>query len=453
MAQQDPRQPRRLKIRHIFLGLLLLLLGWFAFFRVSAHLELNRRLGELRAQGYPMSLEELSQTYTLAPGADNAADYYMTAFSHYVAWDDEAREGVPWVGRGKRPARTGAMEPEIAERAERFLADNEKTLSLLHEAVTIESCRYPLDFVKEIGAGVPWLGDLRKHAFLLSLEALVACEQGDPNQAIASVRAISALGKSLNTPVLMHRLVSISVQALAYGNAERVVNRVTLTDEQLQALSVWLESSDDIARQRQALIGERCFGADAFQGSARQLASHVMGSAKIMTLIIVPRKILGLHDRDMLGYVDLMQDYIDATELFPQKRLAAYASDEERPGRGRWVGLLTQVLAPALRRISELEVRRVARQRTTLTALAIERFRLAEGELPQALSDLVPTYLEAVPEDPFDGEGLRYHTRDIGYVVYSIGEDLRDDAGTEQDERKRDAEGKTIWDVTFIVER
>jgi hypothetical protein len=453
MAQQDPRQPRRFKIRHIFLVLLLLLLGWFAFFRISVHLELNRRIAELRAQGYPMSLEELGQTYTLAPGTDNAADYYLTAFSHYVAWDDEAREGLPWVGRGDRPTRTGAMEPEIAERAERFLADNDKTLSLLHEAVAIESCRYPIDFVTEIGADVPWLGDVRKHAFLLSLEALVACEQGDPNQALASVRAISALGKSLNSPLLMHHLVSISIQALAYRSAEHVVSRVTLADEQLQRLSVWLESSDDNARQRQALIGERCFGVDAFRGSARQLATHVMGSAKIMTLIIVPRKMLGFHDWDMLGYIDLMQDHIDVTELPPQKRLAAYASGEEGPGRGRRAGLLTQVLMPTLERISELEVRRVARQRTALTALAIERFRLAEGELPQALSDLVPTYLGAVPQDPFDGEYLKYRARDVGHVVYSVGEDLSDDGGAEEDERKRDADGKTLWDVTFIVER
>lgn len=453
MAQQDPREPRRLKIRHIFLGLFLLLLGWFALFRISAHLELNRRVGELRAQGYPMSLEELGQSYSLPAGTDNAADYYMTAFSHYVEWGDEAREGLPWVGKGDRPTRTGAMEPEIAERAERFLADNEKTLSLLHEAVAIESCCYPIDFEKEIGVGVPWLAEVRKSAFLLSLEALAACERGDPNQAVASVRAISALGRSLNSPMLMHHLVSISVQALAYRSAEHVVNRVTLTDEQLQSLSVWLESADNNEEHRQALIGERCFGVDAFRGSTRQLANYISGSSKIMTLIVVPRKILGLHDRDMLSYLNLMQDYIEAAGLPPDERLAQSESlNQARQGPKR-PGLLARILAPALLRIFQLDIRRVADERVMRTALAIERYRLAEGGMPQALSDLVPTYLEAVPKDPFDGEDLKYHTRDVGYVVYSVGDDRSDDGGTDKEERKRNADGQTLWDVTFFVER
>ncbi|UCD48824.1 MAG: hypothetical protein JSW27_14965 [Phycisphaerales bacterium] len=442
-----------MKIRHILLALLVLLLGCFVFFRVSVSLKLNRRITELRAQGYPLSLRELGESYRLADGTDNAADHYTTAFSHYVAWDSEAREGLPWVGQGKPPARTATMEPEIRERAERFLADNERTLSLLHEAVAIETSCYPIDFEEEIGAGVSWLGEVRKHSRLLSLEALVACERGDPNQALASVRAISALGTSLNTPILIHHLVSIAVQAQAYRTAEHVVNRVALTDEQLQALSVWLKSSDNDEGHRQALVGERCFGADAFSGSTKQLADHISGSGKLMTLVVVPRKLLGLHDRDMLSYLNLMQDYIDVADLPPGRRLAqAEALDQAWLGPKR-PGLLTRILMPALLRISQLDIRRVADERVVRTALAIERYRLAEDVMPLALSDLVPTYLEAVPQDPFDGKDLKYRLRERGYVVYSIGDDGSDNGGTTRDERKRNAEGQTIWDVTFIVER
>jgi len=450
MAEQTAREPKRFKIRHLFLGLLLLLLVWFAFFRISAHRDVTRRLGQLRAQGYPMSLAELGQRYTLAPGADNAADYYLTAFSHYEAWNDEAREGLPWVGRGQRPTRTGVMEPEIAERAERFLADNEKTLSLLHEAVAIESSRYPIDFEEEIGAGVSWLGDVRKHAFLLSLEALAACERGDPNQALASVQATLALARSLNTPILIHRLVNIAVQALAYRSSEHIVNRVSLTDEQLRVLSNWLEAADDSQGQRDALIGERCFGVDIFQGSTGHLAAHFGGSGKLMTLVVIPRRLLGLHDRDLLGYLDLMEGYIDAAKLPPCERLAQCESLR----KARPQGLLTRELTPAFVRVFQLEIRHVAHRRAAQAALAIERYRLAEGGIPLALSDLVPTYLDAVPVDPFDGQNLRYRLREeTGYVVYSVGEDLTDDGGTEHDDRKRNADNEIIWDVTFIVER
>jgi len=453
MARGNTPDTRRFKIRHLFLGLLLILFGWFGFFRITVHRDVSARLRELRDQGYPMSLEELDRSYSLPPGADNAADYYMTAFSQYVEWDSEAQEGLPWVGRGQRLARTESLEPSVRQQAERFLADNEKTLSLLHEAVAIESCRYPTDFRPEFGAGIPWLGEVRKHAFLLCLEGLVACERGDPNQAIASVRAISALAHSLNTPQLIHHLVSNAIQALAYGSAEHVLNRVPLTEGQLQTLSGWLEVSADREGHRQALIGERCFGVDTFRGSPKQLSSQLGSSSKLLTLLMVPRKILGLHDRDMLGYVNLIQDYIEMSDLPASDRLARCDSLEAMVNGPRRLGLLTKILVPALRRVMQLEIRSIAWGRVARTALAVERYRLAEGRLPQALSDLVPTYLGGVPEDPFDGTNLKYRLLDPGFVVYSIGDDLSDDGGAEADEHKRDAEGHSLWDVTFFVER
>ena len=58
--------------------------------------------------------------------------------------------------------------------------------------------------------------------------------------------------------------------------------------------------------------------------------------------------------------------------------------------------------------------------------LAGERFRRAHnGALPTDLNELVPTYLPALPRDPFDGQPLRFKPRTTGYVVYSIGSDLR----------------------------
>ena len=240
MVQGDTGGPRRLKIRHIFLVLLLFLLVWAILYRVTAYRDLTRRVRALRAQGYPMTLEELDRSYDLPPGTDNAADFYMTAFSRYVEWDSEASEGVPWVGKGERPSRTESLEVSVLERAERFLSDNAETLSLLHEAVASEQCRYPVDLTDTSDATMEWLPHVRKSAFLLCLEALVACERDDPNQAVRSVQAGLALARSMNTPMLIHRLVGISVQSLAYANIEHVLNKMELSDEQLQTLSGWV---------------------------------------------------------------------------------------------------------------------------------------------------------------------------------------------------------------------
>ena len=109
--------------------------------------------------------------------------------------------------------------------------------------------------------------------------------------------------------------------------------------------------------------------------------------------------------------------------------------------------MLTDVIA-GYSRMLEISVQAIARRDVAETALAIERYRLAKGTLPDALGELVPAYLEAVPKDPFDGEELRYRRLETGYVVYSIGEDGRDDGGKERGEKPHEN-----WDITFIVER
>jgi len=68
-------------------------------------------------------------------------------------------------------------------------------------------------------------------------------------------------------------------------------------------------------------------------------------------------------------------------------------------------------------------------QRLARTAVAVERFRNRNGRLPEALIELVPTYLEEVPNDYYGDSPVRYRRLSVGYVVYSVGEDLADDGG------------------------
>jgi hypothetical protein len=56
--------------------------------------------------------------------------------------------------------------------------------------------------------------------------------------------------------------------------------------------------------------------------------------------------------------------------------------------------------------------------------------------------------LAAIPSDPFDGQPLRFHKLERGFVVYSVGQDREDNGGQE---RKPGGVQKT--DITFFVER
>jgi hypothetical protein len=63
----------------------------------------------------------------------------------------------------------------------------------------------------------------------------------------------------------------------------------------------------------------------------------------------------------------------------------------------------------------------------TRCMIALKCYQLNKGELPESLAQLVPTYLDAVPLDDFDGKPLRYNREKK--ILYSVGEDLIDNGG------------------------
>ena len=91
----------------------------------------------------------------------------------------------------------------------------------------------------------------------------------------------------------------------------------------------------------------------------------------------------------------------------------------------------------------------IAQLRAARAALLVEQHRLVSGSLPGSLEELVPSLIDAVPEDPFDGAPLRYKLLEQGYVIYSVGQNQRDDGGSEEviDEEFYDA------DIIFTVAR
>lgn len=86
---------------------------------------------------------------------------------------------------------------------------------------------------------------------------------------------------------------------------------------------------------------------------------------------------------------------------------------------------------------------------TARTALAIDRYRLATGQLPEDLGSLVPDYLDQVPMDLFDGQPVRYRRAEPGYRVYSVGEDKQDNEGKD----RSDVDRGDPYDWPFIVVR
>ncbi|WP_428387714.1 hypothetical protein [Mucisphaera sp.] len=88
-----------------------------------------------------------------------------------------------------------------------------------------------------------------------------------------------------------------------------------------------------------------------------------------------------------------------------------------------------------------------ALRRVNLTALATDRYHLDHNTFPTTLDQLVPDYLPAIPEDPFNpGQPLKLTPSPFGVIIYSLGDDLTDNNGRRYAEDGRDRQPGT--DIT-----
>jgi hypothetical protein len=451
-SAQKPRQKR--KVLQTLVILLVTIIAGFVVFRLVLRSKLHARLDAIRADGYPATCAELDAWYTIPESAENAADTFIDSFSHYNKWEeDQKRKLLPIVGDAELPLRTEPLTEETKTLITEYLADNQQALELLHKGAAIEHSRYPIDLSKGFEALMPDLSNIRTGAFLLKLGAILYAENAEPQSAARSITSTFGLARSLSEePILVSQLVRVACQALAVSTLEHAINRTEFTDEQLVDLGDTLANARDTSAMTRAFVGERCAGVSILKSPSAQILQLVNGGSSLLRILPISLyKFAGLADMDVAIYLDLMNDYIEAMQLPPEQRREAAGAVNARFEKTSRIHILLHIIMPALSRVTTLDLRNIAQLRTARVGLAIERYRLATGKLPDTLAELVPTYLDAVPKDPFDGKELRYKKLEPGFVVYSIGVDGSDDGGIEKPRKRADPPAQ--WDVSFIVQR
>lgn len=445
-----PGKHRRLKVSSVLIILLLICTGIFTYYRLSLKSKLQMRIDAIHTAGYPVTCAELDEWYKIPPNVENAAYTITDAVSFYKKWDEEKSESLPVVGRAKLPARTVPLDEETKNLIAEFIAENKQALELLHNAAKIENCRYPIDLSAGFNTQFNHASEMRSLVRLLELEAILHAEKGNGESAIDSIRSCFGIARSLvKEPLSICQLVRGGCQSVAISTIEQVINRIKLTDEQLVELIECVQNAERISDMSYAFVGERCSGISFFK-APESVDPDLIGGIPFRPALAL-YKAIGMADSDAIIYLDLMDDYIKCAQLPPFERLNAAKAIEAKRKSTSQAHILLHVIVPAFSTITSIDTRNIAQLCTARVALAIERYRLATGKLPNALVDLVPDYLDSVPRDPFDGNDLRYKKLETCFVVYSIGEDLVDDGGKERPAGKK-KKGES-WDVILIVER
>lgn len=441
------KKRRKLGGWHVLILGLVVLVGGVGFYRWRQKSKLEVRIEAIRAAGLPASCAELDEWYSIPADAENAADVVLDAASWY--FEPNEPDLVPEMGEAKWPGRTEGLSDEMKKTLGEYLAENKKTLELLHETAGMEHSRYPVNLAAGFAVMLPHLSSIRDMARLLKVEAIMHIEDGQADEAIESVAAIFGVARSMSEePVLISQLIRVGCEWYGVSAIERIVNRSELDNEQLAGLAEMIAGAGKGLNFRISLMGDRCCLLDMFRDPAR-VDQSLIGGPRIPGVLLMAFKATGLSDKAGIQYLDFTDEFLQAMELPERERTAAVKAIEKKLEEARGIQMMMlRMFAPAYTHLVDLDLRSVAHFRAARAGLAVERYRLAAGKRPGTLGELVGEYLDVVPKDPFDGAELRYIRLEEGFVVYSIGEDGSDDGGAEKNKGNKDS-----WDITFTVER
>lgn len=447
----------------ILVGSLILFIAGVVWWNYHHQSETAQIRARLRADGVPTNPRELDAYYTRIPDSENAALLVAEGASRILQTTETK---IPIFGSGDIPTRGMKWSPEILAPSHGALAANSNAIVLLRKGLALPKSRYAIDLSKGFMTFLPHLALLKKCATLLSLEAAVAIHENRASDSVTSIITTLQLARSLDLePTLISQLVNIAIRQITVASVQRTLNLSPLPKDELVRLQSACEASRNNRLIHVGLLGEFAMGQSAFQmspaelikiGGFRPVSPGNTWQASGVQLAWTAYSISGLKAADELSYLRIAEQFLAASkEPRAQRRIDMLKIEDmiTKLKQHPLKGILSGMLLPALAKAYAREMSASASLDCAIVGLALDRYRHDNSNaLPESLAVLVPKYISFVPEDPWNGKSLVYRPLTQGFIVYSVGEDQKDDGGIEK-AKYRTGDSAKRSDLTFIVER
>ena len=397
--------------------LLLVILFPFAligFWKYRLHAE----IAGIKARGEPITPADLAGTKI--PKSQNAAPAYMQTFKQISGPNAENDLDIlKGLVRLDKPSEDTRLWVGVR----RVLPKYRHAIDLAEDAAYRPKCRFSADWAKGIKAKFPYLAPLQKLGYILCADSLVNAKDGNMDQAVRSLDIGFRLTNALeDEPSMIAMVVRKAIIHMMSSTLRTVATLGDLTPEQAERLYEVLNSVDLVRVYPKVLTGERAVGIDLFDRSRRGESGYVR--TPFLTA-------------DELIYLRMFSRQLNLTHLSCKEALN---EDEDcQPKRWQKYALLSAILLPNFshaRRSRDEAVAEIAGDKVFLALLAYHR---RFNSYPTDLAQLGMKVGWAIPTDPFTGKPFVYKRKGKGFLLYSIGPNLKDDGGLseEQAERKR----------------
>lgn len=359
---------------------------------------------------------------TLASG-DNGFKILQSATGNIWWPDDKQNELYSLVSE------TNWNDALAAETVEK----NQAALAAIHAVLAAPGFQAD-EFV--ITDDMPYLGNFKRVSQVAAIQGNILFRQGKEQQAFEQAMKIVQLGRRMEESkgAFIHYLVGSAVQAQGLSVMRRWAGRTHLKPAQLTELAERIGPyADDGTVLAIALKVEYQVAMQFLVGlRSGKMQNPEYGSLIRLKLLPVfnfgkTKRLFANGTREIIAA--LPPPYCDA-------KLPNIGSDRPSPVKlifsGNAAGQVYFFMSiPVLEQAVKKKSSNLVQFEATRAILGLRAYQMKNGKLPDDLAALAPDFLNAVPVDNFTGKPLCYVP--ARKLIYSIGENLRDDNGETKD--------------------
>lgn len=359
----------------------------------------------------------------------------------------------------------------------KWLELNDDAIELMRQASQCSRYYAPLIRSGEIegsllmAVSLPLIPETRHVARIMSIRSMYRLGNDDLEGAFEDCLAIHRLARLIGQgPTLIDGLVGIAVDGMAYGIDVRIARHPKLREQQALRFRERIEKLAPFSDMAQKLdVTERYTMLDVITSIPRD------GSKSFQSLmefeVLAPQTLLlgklisptsvdwNFVLKRTNGLYDLMtqamqrptrQSRTKAFQAFETKleELQRHAASKKtmalalvsKQTRSEWVSsVLANLMMGALPAVSTAQDRAIVKTDQLRLTYAISAYQRHHKRYPDSLDALTPNFIKTLPADRFASGPFRYRRTENGFVLYSVGDNGRDDGGVPLEARR---EGK-----------
>lgn len=419
----------------------------------------DAELRKLKASGAPVASSDLAGKSV--PDDKNAAVVYQKIFARLKKDLPKDETALLAAMPGYNKERTQADFAAAGLIAPKY----DWVVDMTEHAELRPECKFPVEWEKGFAAvSFPHFANMRQLTRVLCSKAIVHAREGRTQDATRCISLALRLQRRGDVNTLIAVLVRIAILKIGTASLMDVMHDSRLTEAQARTIYDALTQVNFRRYMVTAFEGERA----CYLGLADYAMRHGMSEAQAVMFLgktfPEPDLVHRVYNRIILlptrpidyangaCYLKLMRKQIDAFRLpfyDPRSKRTMAEIDGQRVPFYAWSA---EILKPVFSRAGVAAQDAQAEAVVAQASMALVAYKDRFGSYPEKLSDVESRLEWKISADPFSGKPLHYERRGTGFILYSIGANLRDEGGKGQP-RPGARSDKGPDDVWWTMER